>query len=149
MNEVNLLKLADNLERVELKNFDMTFFRSFWSEEYGIREAAYVDAGNCGTAGCVIGCSFLMKGFEPIASDYTSPITESRYLDYDKYCERLFGIDSIKNKGEWDWCFCGEWARIDNTPKGAAKRIRYMIKEGVPVGWWMPSTRDPSTYSKY
>lgn len=33
---------------------------------------------------------------------------------------------------EWNWLFGSEWEDVDNTPKGAAKRIRIFLESGVP-----------------
>ena len=42
---------------------------------------------------------------------------------------RGYLLDMRKNGG---WCFSGEWCEIDNTPRGAAKRIRVLLKSGLP-----------------
>ncbi|MCH6560460.1 hypothetical protein IH799_08925, partial [candidate division KSB1 bacterium] len=34
-----------------------------------------------------------------------------------------------------DWCFGGCWEEVDNTPIGAAKRIRFMLKYPDLKGW--------------
>lgn len=39
----------------------------------------------------------------------------------------------------WDWCFGPYWSRVDDTPHGAAKRIRYMLsrlnEDDIIPGW--------------
>ena len=32
----------------------------------------------------------------------------------------------------WNYLFGQEWTHTDNTPKGAAQRIRYVVKNGLP-----------------
>jgi len=34
--------------------------------------------------------------------------------------------------GDWDWCFGAGWASTDNTAHGAAARIEWFLKNGVP-----------------
>lgn len=47
---------------------------------------------------------------------------------WNSYSDRVFGLST----DEWHWCFGGGWAVYDNTPKGAAKRIRYLIANDAP-----------------
>jgi hypothetical protein len=32
----------------------------------------------------------------------------------------------------WKWCFDTDWANVDNTAKGAAKRILWLLLKGLP-----------------
>jgi len=73
---------------------------------------------HCGSVCCVIGHA---SAIIPI-------------IDKDKgwssYAQRVFGISCWSPK--WTFLFDSEWARIDNTSHGAAKRIRYFLKHGAP-----------------
>jgi hypothetical protein len=40
---------------------------------------------------------------------------------------------------EWAWLFAAEWSKFDNTPLGAAKRIRTLLESGVPEGFCIGS----------
>lgn len=58
------------------------------------------------------------------------------------------GVGRIPRHGDWvpyatkhftngdaelfSWLFSGAWARVDNTPEGAAKRIFYFLEHGLP-----------------
>ena len=103
----NLLTLAQFLEnnRVICQNFDMSNF-----------------VEPCGSAACAM-------GWAPVALGHYSrppglPPTEFCLLSTD-----YFDLDD--SSPEWDWLFSGEWAAVDNTPEGAAWRIRYLLTHGV------------------
>ena len=36
---------------------------------------------------------------------------------------------------EWRYLFAAAWRREDNTPTGAAKRIRHLVEKGLPKNW--------------
>lgn len=106
----NLITLAKGLmgEYGPLKaNFDIKKYTSRRNNK-GI---------NCGAAGCAVGHGpyFGIKKH-----------TEERW---GQYCKRCF-ISYHKNG--WDYLFSGHWGGFDNTPEGAAKRIIYSLKYGVP-----------------
>jgi len=103
-NRANLTMLADYLEGGKLKaDFDMTLYSwDGWS------------APDCGSAGCAV-------GHGPHAG-----ILKLKSEDWDNYAERVF----ISKQSEWQWCFSSMWRQIDNTPQGAAKRIRCLLKHG-------------------
>lgn len=67
---------------------------------------------------------------------------------YVEYSSRAFGADGII----WDWAFSSEWSGYDNTPKGAAARILYLIETGtVPAEYDHYSERNalPNIYKPY
>lgn len=77
-------------------------------------------ATKCGTAGCAV-------GWGPFAG-----IAKQSGEEWQDYSERCFIPDSL----EWFWCFDADWAGADNTRKGAAKRIQYLLDNGeVPEGF--------------
>lgn len=86
------------------------------------------DHHDCGSAGCAIGHA-LFAGIGKGAPE----------LEWDSwwsYTERNFGTSDGRNA--FTWCFGSEWKSYDNTPKGAAKRILYMLDNGAPAyhyGW--------------
>lgn len=107
----NLLKLADHLLNKPLKaEFDMGLFCPI----------ALADSNKsvniCGTVGCALG--------------HTTYIIEEKsgHETWDAYSERLFGLS--KADEEWSWCFGSLWTSVDNSPQGAAYRIRYMLGTG-------------------
>jgi hypothetical protein len=118
MNRVNLEKLAAHLEKLpeDYTNFDMRMFftrdgtdRPYWDATL---------AGDCGTVACAIG--------HGPAAGITIATETADWLDYGEKAFEL-ALD------EWDWCFSGHWCEVDNTPHGAAKRIRYFLEHGVPA----------------
>ena len=73
---------------------------------------------SCDTVACVVGhAKFLtFKGIDPVTADWG---------DLRKYLS--------DNKDYVDkWIFDSDWQKVDNTPSGAAKRIRYALEFGVP-----------------
>lgn len=133
----NLEKLARLLEhRIEPPKFEMNSFMSFdgyWMNNLDDAFSAYsaefdvkgnVDAvyNHCGTSACAV-------GHGPLAG-----IHIKKTEDWSDYSTRVF-IDQYKENGStaWGFLFSGEWSQYDNTPKGAAARIWYMLENGTPV----------------
>lgn len=69
----------------------------------------------CGTIGCA--AFHATKCVEPL-----------RGRDWGDYEKEVFHL----HVNEWLWCFSGSWARVDNTPAGAASRIRHLLNSGLP-----------------
>jgi len=76
---------------------------------------------NCGTCGCAL-------GHGPYAG-----IPKRSGETWHQYAHRAFVL--LDEHGTWDcwnWCFSPLWSGNDNTAKGAAKRILWMLKHGIP-----------------
>lgn len=114
MNIENLTTLANYLERVSPDAFDMG---KFSVDKHGKELGLHVH--ECGTVACAVGWG-PAAGFPPLPSDEF----------WTNYSHRVFGL--YAGDAAWDWCFGWQWGGVDNTPTGAAKRIRYLIKRGVP-----------------
>ncbi len=114
----NLRRLATFLWRTR-RQFTMS---QFCEEKLG--DATPV----CGSIGCAVGNA-------PYAGIPKS-VKESWY----EYAERAFGGKS------WSWCFSGGWAHFDNTSRGAAKRIFYMLEHGVPDAYYLKSHENVKIY---
>jgi hypothetical protein len=132
MNKVNLKLLAewllenhDNL--VETKAFDMNHYRS-----EGSHVCEFVSETNCGTVGCALGWAPVtgIKALAALEEDYFNP----RELSFRWYCDRVFELKH--SSMYWDWCFSDEWADTDNTPKGSAIRIMYLLNHEEGVKYW-------------
>lgn len=110
----NLKQLADFLEKLPSEGkFDMGLFHSERHEATVIH--------NCNTSACAVGWG-PTAGIEPKALE-----------DWESYSDRVFvDIES----GDWDWLFDDRWEEVDNTPTGAAERIKYSLKHGVPENWY-------------
>lgn len=109
----NFFKLAFhlyNLIQTEVLDFDMDTFQN---------------KTDCGTIACAC-------GHGPFAG-VKMKSTES----WQSYAKRCFiGTTNYSNcrYNLHMWCFSAGWSPIDNTPKGAAKRIFMMLEHGIPVG---------------
>jgi hypothetical protein len=115
--EANLRKLAAYLLTLpaDYPDFEMRDFVQ--SGEYEKREFVHQPA--CGTAACAVGHG-PNAGIEP------APYLES----WRDYSVRAFGLNFWSP--DWDWCFSGEWADVDNTVHGAAKRVIHLLANGLP-----------------
>lgn len=117
---INLAKLATFLEanaRGVAARFDMELFNQ-GSELPSDRFEQSVS--NCGTAGCAV-------GWGPNAGVMPMPLE-----DWIDYSGRAF---AWVYSNEWDYMFSDDWARTDNTPAGAAARIRLILDKGLPEFW--------------
>lgn len=137
MNKSNLLLLADYLEKVPQEEFNMLWYRGRY-DEYNCFIKVYLikDINNCGTAGCALGHSIVskIKELEVTDEDYSIDELSQRYLNFEKYSDRVFNIPM--KESEWEYLFSGEWSMRDNTPLGASKRIRYVVEKGLPEDWY-------------
>ena len=113
----NLEKLAAYLEALpsNYQDFDMLVFNEENSNE-PVRQT-------CGTAACAIGHG-LSAGIRASSKD----------CSWQAYAHRVFGTEGeyIAHGKLWDWCFTQEWQFYDNTPAGAALRIRAYLADKVP-----------------
>ncbi len=104
----NLKRLAEYLLSKKLRaKFNMETYADSMHEFYGT---------SCGTVGCAI-------GHGPYAG-----IAKYPKESWIEYSDRAFG--SVVHFS--DWLFSDKWAKTDNTPRGAALRIKYTLKHGVP-----------------
>lgn len=131
-NEANLRKLAEGLLARRFPGwFHMGFYMGcphndfFDLEDLRNEEAEDVclwlgpaDLHDCNSVGCALGWS----------PDIVTPALKGE--SYYGYGLRVFGMSQFN--AEWHWCFHASWERADNTPEGAAKRILYMLDNGVP-----------------
>lgn len=120
----NLSKLADVLDTVDDSGFDMVHFSV---DSNGCKRGVSAPDPECATVACAAG--HLPLVVEP----HTSESTED---EWEGYVNRVTGVDVVSDiAGDldgWDWLFITNWCRVDNTAKGAAQRIRYMLNKGIP-----------------
>lgn len=113
----NLLKLANYLNKLRPNKkvkFDMGQFCERW----------HTYNNHCGSVGCAV-------GHGPFAG-----IPKFEYENWWDYCSRQFGVGANFEESEaFDWMFSLYWVGVDNTPKGAAKRIMWFLEKGVPENW--------------
>ena len=60
--------------------------------------------------------------------------TAQQIIDMVMGCNADWGTDYC-DSAEWQWLFCAPWTKIDNTPEGAALRIEWLLKNGLPENW--------------
>ena len=101
----NLTRLADYLAKGKTKH------------QFDMRD--YYEESPCGTVACA-------AGHGPAAG-----VRMMKAEDWVEYVDRVFG----ESVAQWYWCFCDCWGSTDNTPQGAAARIRYMLENGVPENY--------------
>lgn len=114
MNKENLRKMADYVETIPQENFDMEYFRFEDDTSY-----------KCDSIGCVIGHCTVLDDPKNI------PLYPDGGIFFSEWSYKFTGI----SEEEWDWCFSEDWAHTDNTPTGAAKRIRFLLENGLPEDW--------------
>jgi len=115
MNKENLNRMADYIETISPERFDMLEFRTGGKKNH-----------ECDSVGCVLGhCTILDKN--PLRLDL-----EDR-IDFDAWSREFTGLPSFSP--DWQYLFSGLWTAADNTPTGAAKRIRYVLEKGAPEDW--------------
>lgn len=121
MNRENLQKLADGLRGELAAEFSMKWFCC--TDDGEPADVLAVIPKGCGTAACAIGhATYLVAPKEPDE-------------DLFSYSERIFGTPAYgaeTDVGVWRWCFSGDWTYRDNTPTGAADRIEWLLRNGVP-----------------
>lgn len=117
MNKENLLKMADYIETIPQESFDMSDYRT-----------GQWETPECNSVGCIIGhCTVLDK------------VTAANVKMWDETIDfQLWSYSFTKinvESAEWDYLFHSMWKYADNTPTGAAKRIRYFVENGLPDTW--------------
>lgn len=133
----NLTKLADYLAALpaDYKHFDMTDYnrakRGDGSSALYIQHRRY----DCGTVACAV-------GHAPAAG-----IRVWGDMGWNSYCTRVFGIDRWDQYDTFEYMFGAEWVHYDNTPQGAAARIRTYLESGVPADWKKQRETDDATYT--
>ena len=125
MNKKNLLLLADFLDKLPQELFNMKYYRL---NENGERVEFY-SKNDCGTIGCALGWA-AASGIPELEIEHF-PKKGTR-LSWLMYSEAVFGFIS---ENTFDYLFSEYWTEVDNSPSGAAKRIRQVVNFGVPEGW--------------
>jgi hypothetical protein len=116
----NLTKLALYLAtKRESKVFSMTSYaRTRSGKELEPKEC---EAHTCGTVCCAVG------------SGIRAGIPAGKCSTWGEYCDKFVDTDEA-----YTWLFDYNWVTYDNTPKGAAYRIGYFLKEGIPDWFLFP-----------
>lgn len=140
----NLAKLADVLsDKDQVKKltggFNMRAFASRWDSRLNRTKLIPLPSRNvCGTVCCAIGVgSLLMIPQEPDMEwlEYTAT---TYGINYDGSYDGSPDRDPQERRAHqeaFEWMFGEDWEYRDNTPEGAAKRIKYFLEHGVPKDW--------------
>lgn len=127
----NLAKLATYLETLpaDYDRFDMGTYLSRPVRSHAtktLRQYLLTNGGMhaCGSVGCAI-------GHGPAAGILfaKSMIDDLGAVYWSKYVHNF--VEAEFNPA-YDWMFHADWKRRDNTPHGAAARIRYYLEHGIP-----------------
>jgi len=113
----NLLMLAEYLEQPILK-------AAFNMENYtGEPHSAKIT--DCGSVGCAVGHG-PYAGVPKDTSENWNAYGWENFIPSDNYMTS-FREGNEPVRYNWSFAFDSDWHRIDNTPQGAAKRIRYLL----------------------
>lgn len=114
MNITNLKRMADHLKTVPQAKFSMRCGHEAYMPKTVNKK--------CTDTNCIIGnCLHL----DPHVSDET--LLETNYWGWAVQFTGLF-----YQSRSWNWIFHFEWGKVDNTPTGAAMRIEWLLKHGIP-----------------
>jgi len=113
MNRQNLALMPPFIRTIPQDKFDMMSFR----------EGQQVTP-ECDSVGCVIGhCTVLDP--KPL------PMLKDGDIDFWIWAYEFTGL----NGDNHEWCFSLGWIHSDNTTEGAALRIEWLLKNGLPEDW--------------
>jgi hypothetical protein len=131
-----LIQLADFLDTLpkRTRKFNMRLW--FDDKKNTFNEGDYIKAPteimhNCGTAACALGWAPAAGLTVPPRYIFTTYLGLSGVNWFD-FAKDFVGDRNLAHS----WCFSGNWTTIDNTPHGAAARIRYLLHRGdVPANF--------------
>ena len=167
MNHENLEKLASYLENLpeDYQHFGMQTYVTP-TDMAALKKYAENNGGvhTCGTSACALGHGPAAGILFPDDDKFWER-TQSAYLfdekgtpqwvdgpfrlpNWDAYCFEFF-LPEDNNHELWSWCFGPSWSRIDDTPKGAAARIRYFLAKDVPHDFSKPEDRYQTMANNY
>jgi hypothetical protein len=108
--------MADHIETVNPKLFGMRLFREGDDTPH-----------ECNSVGCIIGHCVVLDEWKNV------PLYIDGDINFVAWAEQFTGVSRFRSL--WNWFFSGAWTITDNTPAGAAARIRYTVKHGLPENW--------------
>jgi len=156
MNRENLIKLATYLEGlpIDYQHFTMETYIGVaegddWAmpDMYTMGKYARQNGGlaqfPCHTVACAL-------GHGPAAGILANPSADmiGDHIIWSRYSEKF--VDH--GEEHWSWIFGEEWAEIDNTHRGAAARIRFLLDYDLPAGWYyhpMPTIEHVEMYEGF
>jgi hypothetical protein len=135
----NLRKLATHLENLpkDYEHFDMGVY---FDHNGSNHTHEGFNPNTCGTVACAVGHGPAAG----IPVDVEEFYDDGKRIYWNEYGIRSFADDY----NEYKFMFSGAWAYVDDTPHGAAARIRYVLDEN-PVPDIFTDGTDPSVYVEY
>lgn len=134
----NLSTLATYLEALppDYAHFDMA---DYWGLTPPVNSVA---PDECGTVACAAGHAPAALGITAaMLTDLgllsRDGIRWNRFIDlfllaHPDHGDDVPSMSFREQRPDWAWMFSDRWAAYDNTPAGAAARIRYYLIAGVP-----------------
>lgn len=122
-----LEKLAAYLEGLpkDYLGFEMrTFFRS--EDQSEVDYALHNGGLKCGTVACALGHGPAAGILFP-----EELVRDPWWPSWNDYAS-LFVGEGLEENPHYMWLFFDDWEKADNTPRGAAARIRYLLANGGP-----------------
>jgi len=156
MNPINMIRLASYLEEFVTQDmFDMSRFRRVQDSPHTID---FISKTDCGTIGCALGWCPFIEGLEPLSEEindkHPEAAKENPILDWRAYCLRVIGTGT--GSLNWNFLFSGSWDSFDNTPNGAAGRLRYLaangdvgLLSGFDLDTYFPTFDDVDAYQDF
>lgn len=122
MNKENLLKMADFVEKIPQERFDLRYWRM---------EEEPTTNPECETVGCIIGHCTALDVPNILKQYITKDCDNKPTIAFYDWALAFTGV----TQGEYDWCFSSYWQETDATVVGAAKRLRYLVHNGLPTNY--------------
>ena len=124
INVSNCAQLAAYLESLpeDYSKFNMGVFSN---SDWRVRQHSEGKIEHCGTVACALGHGPDAGIPVPLEDGYWF---RGRSPEWRRYGRLFIDYAASASSYWWQWCFSSAWKGIDNTPQGAAKRIRYMLK---------------------
>lgn len=135
----NLAKLADYLESLpeDYSHFEMRDYAGLRETDPVLVKYARENGGvaQCGTVACAVGHGPAAGILFRRKADFYTRADGTSVLLWEPYSARFVPRDGDEEL-EFDWAFGSPWAFADNHHWGAAARIRYLLKHGVPEDFY-------------
>ena len=127
------------LESTPQEEFSMLQYRR--SSLTNLHDVPFYSQDNCGTIGCALG-TIAAKGTGNLMPNHYDTRDYKRLgvaLEWNKYCSRVFDMALYDKKDyAWHFLFSHIWTEVDDSPRGAAARIRYYLdnEDKIESGKW-------------
>lgn len=97
--------------------------------EYGFDMGVWMEVTDCGTVACAGGHAPFVLGFKHRFNGDEIEV-DGYGKDWGCFLQHHFSSGFFSNN--FSWVFDGVWYEVDNTARGAAARIYYMLENGIP-----------------